>query len=285
MFRAFVLGWLIAIPFTPTLSTVGTDCRPVPQEFRTVGQGKAYLLSRNYERMTGEKLEPMSQGKSPSCVGCSMAKALEILHGRKFSAEFSYGQSRSYIAPWMRFGAGSHCGWAAQSGTEHGVLPSANYAALGEDLTTYSVDRANAYGVRGPPESLVNVAGLYKTRGYYHVHDWEELRGAIAKGYPVIIGSSVSFGPTTGQVKGRDGTLKRRWWGRWAHAMVFIGVDDREGKQAACLLNSWGPNWVRGPKRFDEPDGTFWAKKKDVERMIDQGDCYVILPVQGLPVR
>jgi len=285
MFRAFVLGWLIAVPLTPSIYTTGTTCVPCPEEFKTAGEGKAYLLTHNYTKMTGKQLQPMSQGGAPSCGGAAMAKALEILHGVPFSAEYCYGKSRTYIPIWQRLGAGTFCGFVVRSAEEHGVLPAANYAALGEDLSVYSAKRAADYGLRGPPESLDGIAALYKSQGYYHIHDWAELRGAIAKGYPVIVGSSVSYGPTTGQVKDRDGTLRRRWWGRWAHAMCIIGVDDREGKQAACILNSWGPDWVSGPKRFNEPNGTFWGKKKDIQKMIDSGDCYAIRPVRGLRTR
>ena len=262
--------------FAPTV-----DPDPTPSSWKTDGKGDAFLLYRGYKERTGRDLTAMSQGRSPSCVGCSAAKAMEIMHGVPFSAEWAYAVSREG-KPLK--GSGSYAGWAAHAARETGFLPAVNYEIVGEDFTQYSHERSNAYGIRGPPEYLKPLADLYKSPGYHKVTSWEELRGAISQGYPVIIGSNVSFGPRSGQVKDRDGSLRRRWWGKWNHAMVFIGVDDRaSSNKGALLMNSWGDHWVSGPKRFkDEPNGCFWASKDAVERMIAQGDCYVILPIQGL---
>lgn len=255
-----------------TSATAQTPCIPPPDSWKTDGEGKAFVLYR------GKNLEPMSQGSSPSCVGCATAKALEILHGIPFSAEWIYASSRDgHFTPFP----GSQCGWAAETATVRGVLPASTYAAIGFDLVDYEADKANHWA-RGPPQILYDISSLYKTRGYYHIHSWEELRGSIANGYPVIIGSSVGFGRQSGHIRNSRGELKARWWSRWAHAMVLIGIDDGENK-AALLLNSWGPDWVSGPQRIgDEPDGSFWAVKRTVERMIDHGDAYAILPVRGL---
>lgn len=274
------MALLAGIFFTATFWTPTVDPDPTPKAWNTAGKGNAYVLYRDYEKRTGRELKPFSQGRSPSCVGCATAKALEIMHGRPFSAEWAYGASRDAGNP---MGAGSFAGWAAHAARETGMLPAADYSVLGEDFTVYDVKRANAYGIRGPPEHLKGLARIYRSPGYYKIRSWEQLRGAISQGFPVIIGSNVSFGPRRGQVKDRDGSLRRRWWGKWNHAMVFIGVDDRKNNKGALLMNSWGETWVSGPKRFqDEPNGCFWASKDAVIRMINQGDAYVIRPIAGL---
>lgn len=271
---------LAGLFFTSSFAGPSVDPTPTPVVFNTAGQGNAYVLYRGYKQRTGRVLQAMSQGRSSSCVGCATAKALEIMHGIPFSPEWAYAISRD--GHYTR-GGGSWAGWAAHAAREHGMLPAADYSILGEDHTHYSVKRANDYGIRGPPDHLRAIAKLYRSPGYYKIRSWEQLRGAISQGFPVIIGSNVSFGPRRGQVKDRDGTLNRRWWGKWNHSMVFIGVDDRPNKKAALLMNSWGKTWVSGPKRFkDEPAGCFWADKSAVVRMIDQGDCYVIRPIPGL---
>lgn len=277
--RAALLAGVLFIGVSFNSPTVSPD--PTPASFKTSGQNAAYLLYRGYEKRTGEKLRPMAQGKAPSCVGAATAKALQIMHGTPFSAEWAYGVSRYER---NAHGAGSFAGWAADAAKVYGMLPAAHYAAIGEDYTHYSVKRASDYGVRGPPEYLLPLAEKYRSPGYYKIHSWEELRGAISQGFPVIIGSNVGFGSRSGQVKSRDGSLSRRWWSRWNHAMVFIGVDDRPSSEpGALIMNSWGTRWVSGPKRFsDEPDGCFWASKSTVQRMVSQGDAYVIRPIPGL---
>lgn len=270
---------LAGLFFTSTFFSPTLDPTPTPAEWRTAGKGQAYLLYRGYKKQTGRDLQAMSQGGAPSCVGCAASKAMEIMTGVRWSPEWAYAVSRDVGNP---ISGGSFSSWAAHAARETGYLPAASYPILGEDFTHYSAERANTYTIRGPPEHLKALAALYKSPGYHKIHNWEELRGAISQGYPVIIGSNVSYGPRTGQVKRQDGSLRHRWWGRWNHAMVFIGVDDRSNK-GGLLMNSWGDHWVSGPKRFsDEPDGCFWADKSAVEKMIAQGDAYVILPISGL---
>lgn len=275
MHKVLLAAAFLVLAVSPTMEPDTT-----PASWTQDGKGNAYLLYRSYKERTGRSLTAMSQGNSNSCVGCASAKALEILHGRRFSAEWIYATSRGN---WAK-GAGSWAGWAAWSAKNVGVLPASSYPIVGEDFRVYSPEKSNIYQKRGPPEHLKQIAALYKSAGYYKLKSYDELRGAISNGYPVIIGSNVSFGPRRGQVKSRDGNLRRRWWGRWNHAMVFIGVDDRpDSNKGALLMNSWGETWVKGPKRFkDEPNGCFWASKSAVEKMVKQGDCYVIRPIIGL---
>lgn len=232
-----------------------------------------HLLYRGVDGFTA-----MSQGDAPSCVGASTAKALELLHPEyQFSAEWIYGQCR--VDNDAKYPRGAHCKWAAVTLHETGCIVSQDYALLGVDLTTYSAERAADYGIRGPPESLLPIAAEYKTSGYTHVKTWDTLDQEIRLGHPVIVGSSVGFGPKAGQSRDRNGELRTRWWSVWNHAMVIIGVDDR----GALVLNSWGPDWVTGPKRYeDEPDGSFWVTRYVAERIISYNDSYSIHPIAGL---
>lgn len=245
--------------------------QPVPESWKGSGKGSAFLLYRTHP------IKAMHQGNAPSCVGAAAAKALELMGGKPYSAEWIYGSAREEFNFTVR--AGANCAWAAHIIQHNGALPASAFAALGEDITDYSAVRANNWS-RGPPTLLKPIAALYKSPGYIAVRSWDTLRGAISNGYPVIVGSSVGFGPTTGQSRDASGALRARWWSRWNHAMVFIGVSDGGRNEGALLLNSWGDNWVGGPKRFgDEPDGSFWASRRDVEKMLAQGDSFVILPI------
>lgn len=269
MMRLFICA---ALFFGVALAAAG-DHGPVPRAWRNDGRGEVHLLYR------GKSIEPLNQGRSAACVGCAAAKALEIMHGKTFSAEWIYAASRE---KGDGIGPGSYCGWAAAAATDIGVLPSGVYPFTGHDLRKFDPGRANSW-IRGPPEELKAVASLYRSEGRYEVHDWADLRGAISRGYPVIIGSSVRFGPKRGQVRSSTGELRARILGSWRHAMVVIACDDR-GSGAALVLNSWGDDWVSGPQRFgDEPKGSFWASRWAIECMLSsKSDGYVILPIRGL---
>ena len=175
-------------------------------------------------------------------------------------------------------GAGSVCGWACQMAQDVGLLESIRYAVLGFDLSSYDPSLAYSWQ-RGPPEVLDWAAGKNRIGGFVRITTWEELRDAMATGHPVVCGSGVGFGAKSGARRDRTGMLRSRWWSRWSHAMVFAGVSDGKSKRA-LLLNSWGTNWIRGPKWLgDEPDGSFWISKRDAEKILSYGDTFAVLPV------
>ncbi|MCP4899838.1 MAG: hypothetical protein GY906_22960, partial [bacterium] len=231
-----------------SLPTVTPD--DYPTEWKGRGQGRTYVLYRRHD------VTEMSQGGVGSCVGCATSKALELMHGMKFSPEWCYGISRKHFDQhWSPYG-GSFCAWAAQAMKDVGALPALNYSLLDEDLRVYDEYTAKRYE-RGPPESLEVIADAHKIAGFVQITTWEQFRGAIATGHPVIVGSDVGYGKLGKCVRSKSGMLKSQWWSKWSHAMVFCGVSDGRSKRA-LLLNSWGKDWIRGPKWLgDEPDGSF----------------------------
>lgn len=268
--------WAASLCITVATATPRFDVTPdpTPAEWQEKGSGETYVLYRTHN------VRAMSQGKAGSCVGAAHSKALELQHGIPFSAEWSYGTSRKHFGH-NSPSPGSNCAWAAQAGKDVGNLPAYYYISQGVDLTEYSAQRAKQWE-RGPPVELDWVAGQYRGSGFVHISSWEELRGAIASGHPVIVGSPVGFGSKRGQVLDSRGRLSSKWWSRWPHAMVFCGISDGNSKQA-LLLNSWGFSWVSGPRWVgDEPAGSFWVSKRDAEKMLSYGDAWAILPIQGL---
>lgn len=219
----------------------------------------------------------MDQGKSPACVGAAYVKALEMIHGVKFSAEWSFGTSRSHAGA-SDLSVGSYCQWAVEAARDVGVLPARNYAAFGYDLTEFIAQRATNWG-RGPPEPLEWVAANYKSKGGEQVKSWNELQEAVRSGKPVIFGSMVGFGPKSLAVRDSRGVLRSRWWSRWPHAMLICGVSDDK----ALVLNSWGDDWISGPKWLgDEPEGSFWITKSTAEKILSYDDSYAVLPIIGM---
>jgi hypothetical protein len=67
--------------------------------------------------------------------------------------------------------------------------------------------------------------------------------------------------------------------------MVFVAVRyQRNGSPSDALLclNSWGPNWITGPKwPADMPDGSFWVERRVVERMLAQEDSFAVGSISG----
>ena len=272
MFRALLVG-LFATGVVLTAPEVTPD--PVPTEWNKAGKGKTYVLYRRHD------VKAMNQGAVGSCVGAATAKGLELLHGIKFSAEFAYGMSRKHFGFHTSPYGGSFVKWSMQTLKDIGALPSLNYAIFGEDLREYSYRTAKKWE-RGPPEEMELMAQGYRT-GFVKITTWEEFRGAIATGHPVVVGSNVGFGKAGNCVRSSSGVLRSQWWSKWNHAMVFAGVSDGKSKRA-LLLNSWGEDWISGPKWLgDEPGGSFWILKDDVMKMMAQGDMFAILPIEGLP--
>tara|TARA_R110000868_G_scaffold228799_2_gene481762 strand:- start:833 stop:1066 length:234 start_codon:yes stop_codon:yes gene_type:complete len=66
--------------------------------------------------------------------------------------------------------------------------------------------------------------------------------------------------------------------------MIFIGVDDAHRRPGLCCMNSWGPNWISGPKRHNQPDGSGWVDAETCDRMLRvQPDSYAVSGFVGFP--
>ena len=268
-----LIGLGLLLLYIATIPSITPD--DYPKQWEGCGEGETHVLYRRYN------VTAMSQGQVGSCVGAATSKALELMHGVKFSTEWCYAISRHHFDQDSKYG-GSFCVWAAQSMRDVGAIPAQDYAILGIDLSKYSDKVARAWQPRGPPESLIYVANNYKASGYVKISTWEQLRDAIANRIPVIVGSNVGFGSRGGAVRDKTGMLKARWWSKWPHALLFCGVSDGKS-QRVLVLNSWGNKWVRGPKWLgDEPEGSFWISREDCEKMLEADDCWAILPIPGL---
>lgn len=271
----------------------------IPQEWQGGGEGQTRLLYQDYKKVHGFDYEPREQGDSPSCVGQAAAAAVdflaavEIVNGdrevappAKFSASVIYGLSRQEIGGLgPSKSGGSHCLWAAQALQRFGVVPKQNFPLIGVDLSQYTAKQAEYFGNYGVPVSLEALSRLHPVRDYINVDTYDEIRDSIYYGCPVIIGSSQGFGAKNGANRDADGFLnppKRLFFPSvWRHAMVAIGVSD-QGRKGVLILNSWGSDWVQGPKRFgDEPEGSFWVDARIIESMARYGDSYALRNFKG----
>lgn len=153
------------------------------------------------------------------------------------------------------------------------------------DLSRYSIDRSREWGAYGPPREIATAAAAHRALAVAQVTTWDELVAAITSGYCVPICSDVGFAAT--KVRDKDGFLPRG--GQWSHCMCCISVRFADGpgkRDGALVLNSWNTTWVTGPKwPSDQPDGSFWASRADIEAILRQGDSFAIGGVSGFPWR
>lgn len=274
----------------------------IPSAWEGKGKGKVRLLYRDYEIVHGHAYVPREQLNAPSCVGHAAAAAVDILAATEINllghperappgrvaASVIYGLSRQEIGGLGPMaGGGSHCLWACQALQQYGAVLHANYGLIGYDLRKPSPSQCMRFGAKGIPNSLENIAKLHPVYEYVKIEKYTDLRDAIYSGSPVIIGSNVGFGGKDNRTRDKDGFLnppRRRWYRSvWNHAMVVVAIDDKDRK-GGLILNSWGDDWISGPKRFgDEPEGSFWADQRMLERIIEADDSYAIRKFKGWP--
>lgn len=180
--------------------------------------------------------------------------------------------STEAIYNWRRHGGD---GWTCSAAArvlmkESGLWLRKNYPELNLDLTQYSSRNAGIYGAKTPPESWLKIGQNHLVRTATEVHSFEELRDLLHNGYCASSCGSEGFSAQ------RDAQGVSRRKGSWAHAMAYLGVDDREevkalygGQPLVLVQNSWG-NWNDGPRRIyktniDIPVGSFWALWSDIK--------------------
>lgn len=192
---------------------------------------------------------------------------------------------------WYRRRAGRD-GWFCGASAKVSITESATwvrkaYPELGVDLTKYSGRLATQYG-RNPPTGEIAELGLKNLfRTATKCSKFEEIRDLLHNGYGINSCGGESFA----EKRDSNGVAARTREG-WAHAMAYIGVDDRPathqkyGGPLVLVLNSWGPSWITGPRTIldttvEIPNGSFWAKWSDLSRR----ECYAMSGHNGWPAQ
>lgn len=180
------------------------------------------------------------------------------------------------------WGDGSYGGAAAKWTRDWGILFRQPYEGFSFDLSTYDRSRAKQwgnYGCGGQGDSgKLDALAKAHPLDVALVRSFAEAAAAIEAGYPVPVCSGRGFSSK------RDAQGFCRPSGSWSHCMCFIGV--RYDRPGLLCLNSWGPNWVSGPKwPEDQPDGSFWVDASVASGMLDGGDSFAISGYRGFPWR
>jgi hypothetical protein len=249
---------------------------------RDSGKGKVVLLHKAlFQVAPGYRTHEQTIG---DCVshgwgsGIDVLKAVQIAAGAReewtgeTATEIVYAASRVEVGGGrLGNGDGSIGAWAAQAVSETvGTLVRGKYGSL--DLTEYSGATAKKLGRRGAgvPDELEPQAREHPVKVVSMVQTYEEARDAIANGYPVAVCSNRGF------TSRRDEKGFAKPSGSWAHCMLYVAVDDADGRPGLLQWNSWGDNWISGPKRHDQPEGSFWTDAEVCDRQLREQDSFAM---------
>jgi hypothetical protein len=225
-----------------------------------------------------------------SCVAFGAVAAVEYLQAvqiakqikdgrvpaefRDLSTEYVYGISRVQIGGGRLRGTDGSVGiWAARGLVEYGVVARDIYGSI--DLRTYNESTCRRYGDYGPPQELLPIGKQHLVGAISPVKTTDELRHALASGYPVTTASGVGFGSRGPWKRDADGILYES--GSWQHQQAFIGYTKHPTKGwLFAVMNSWG-NWIGGPKGMgDLPEGSYYVLESTAKRMLRADDSWAI---------
>lgn len=225
----------------------------------------------------------VSQG---AAYAVDAAKCVDIVVNKEFeewvaetSTEDIYAGSRVVIGGGSLRGDGAYGVWAARYCNEYGAVPRGKYGNV--DLRKYSGSKARSWGKSsgGVPKTLLEISKQHPILTVSRVDSYEQARDLLANGYAVTVASNQGFSSQ------RDSEGFARPQGSWAHQMCLLGVDDKYKRPGVLCMNSWGV-WNAGPKRNNQPDGSFWIDADEVEkRMLKQGDCWAFSGYEGFKPR
>ncbi len=265
------------------------------------GAGRRVFLWKFLEQAMKKKLPAHDQGIG-DCVGQGWARGVDVLggvqiflHGKaerwvaETSSEVIYVLSRMEVGGGRIRGDGSHGVWAAEAVREHGTLLMQSYLDGKYDFTEYSAARARRWAHKcrsctswggGLPDELEPLAKEHPVQTTTLVTGWEQARDAVANGYPVVICSDQGFGKKN-FTRDEQGFLAPS--GTWYHCMLLAGIDTLSERHGGLIINSWGGNWLDGPTRWDQPEGSFWVEPDVIDSMLKQEDSFAISNYKGYP--
>ena len=291
--------------------------RDAGRECIAKAQGKDAYLYRYADKAhravyNGQPFGPWNQGPIGTCVsfgwgmGSYIGQSVDWATGhlpappKLVATEPIYGGSRTEgrlppvsFAGWSDGSYGAAAArWVAGLKNGHGgILYREKYGET--DLSVYSTNLSKQWGAYGVPTALAKEANKHTARAVALVETWEGLTAALESGMCVPICSNVGF---ANQDRDADGFLHRS--GSWGHCMCVISVryaknsgkngepPMKEPRDGVLVMNSWGPNWVKGGKSPpDQPDGSFWITRQDAEIILAQRDSFVIGSVNGFAYR
>jgi hypothetical protein len=247
------------------------------------GKGKTALLFKNLLKFDPKAFN--ERQTTGDCVSHAARNAVDTTR----STEIINGDKESFIVRSAtegiygvrgHTGQGMTCERAVRFLTQDGgILLRKKYGS--HDLSVYNGRMAASWGRSGTPRALVEEAKKNQVKTASNIRSIDEARDALFNGYGIFACSNLGFS----EKRDKNGIAQRS--GNWAHAMAWIAMDDtREifNETLFLIQNSWGP-WNSGPKRFNQPDGSFWVRQSVAEDIIEVGSTWALSSVDGFPAQ
>lgn len=234
------------------------------------GASHAVYFSESVAWAAGLRAEAPYRPSTSSIYGGSRVEA-RSKNGDGLSpvGGFSDGSTGFHAARWLR---------------DYGVCYQRNYPEFGLNLVD-SPELEGEWGAYG--NGGKNDRGRFDAEARKHpiksvarVSTWAELTQSLSSGFAVSIASDVAFQANS---RDADGFIARSG-GVWPHQMAVAGVrwaknappGTSRPRDGVLIVNSWG-NWpANGGGKYpaDQPDGSFWVTRADIEAVLAAGDSW-----------
>lgn len=179
-------------------------------------------------------------------------------------------------------GQGMSCSQAVRFiNQDGGILLRKKYDSINLDLSKYNANIGISWGTRGVPSNVKDTAKKNQVKTISLVQTVSEARDAIANGYALTVCSDQGFS----SMRDENGIAAPK--GSWSHAMCWCACDDTRSvynETLFLIVNSWGV-WNAGPKKYNQPDGSFWIRQSVAERMLAQRGSFAVSNFDGFPAR
>jgi len=207
-----------------------------------------------------------------------ISRAVEIDRKGEIEGFIARGATEAIYQARDHYGRGMSCSGAARYVRQRGgILLRKDYGDI--DLSKYNSSVGARHRV--PDSIFITEAKKHQVKTASLITSTSEVRDALANGYAVSVCSGQGFSSS------RDKNGIARPKGHWAHAMSIIGCDDTHeifNEILFLIQNSWGV-WNNGPKRHNQPDGSFWIREEVMADMLSARGSFVFSDVDGFPAR
>ncbi len=248
------------------------------------GKGKLALLHKSVQKFdpTFGAHERQTTG---DCVSHATRNAVDVTRcheivGGQREDFVTRGATEAIYGYRGHGGQGMSCSKAARFVNQiGGILLRKDYGFV--DLSRYNSKIGTNWGRGGVPEQVRTEGQKHQVKTISLINTIDQARDAIANGYALSVCSNYGFSSR------RDKNGIARKSGSWNHAMSWISMDDSHeiyNETLFLIQNSWGV-FNSGPKRLDQPDGSFWVREKDAIGMLKQNGAWVYSDVDGFPPR
>lgn len=270
-------GWLP--PFFPSDTPGFLDTFPQAQG---IGRGRIILLYKYLEKILGPLKAHFQTG--PDCtshaggLGIDVLQAIQVLLRKdkwigKVATEVLHIGALKNIG--NRYSGGIKIDELILFLNKFGTIFRKKYRDY--DFITYNYENCKRLR-NGIPEWLLEECKKHQIIKALKISNWDEARDAIKNLYPIVIGSAVGFDD---KIRDKDGFAEPK--GKWFHAWLLIAIDDKSKRPGGCLMSSHGDNWVKGPRRYNQPKGSIWVDKSVLNTMITEyGDSFAFCQLDGL---